>query len=269
MLHPCFPEGKTKALTLSYDDGQIHDKRLVQILNQNNIKATFHLNSGLFGTKTENDEYLKAEEIVDLYAGHEVSCHGVWHQYFTHLNTTQLTAEVWENRRALERLASYPVCGMSYPFGDYSDDAISILRSLGIEYARTVESTGDFKLPVDFLRWNPTCHQSKASELVDKFLNRPHYAQMSLFYIWGHSFEFARENNWDMIEELCVKLAGKKDVWYATNIDIKRYTCALRNAVMDADGTMIENLSHLTLYYRGDHGLIELAPGKTISLLQE
>lgn len=27
----CFPEGKTKALTMSYDDGKLADRRLVEI----------------------------------------------------------------------------------------------------------------------------------------------------------------------------------------------------------------------------------------------
>lgn len=29
-----FPEGKRQALTFSYDDAQIHDRRLVDIFNQ-------------------------------------------------------------------------------------------------------------------------------------------------------------------------------------------------------------------------------------------
>ena len=42
-----FPEGKTKALTMSYDDGQIFDRRLISIFNKYGIKGTFHLNSGI------------------------------------------------------------------------------------------------------------------------------------------------------------------------------------------------------------------------------
>ena len=44
-----FPGGKTKAFTMSYDDGTIHDRRFVRILNDCGIKATFNLNSGFFG----------------------------------------------------------------------------------------------------------------------------------------------------------------------------------------------------------------------------
>ena len=41
--------GKTKAITLSYDDGTLQDIRFVELLNKYNLKATFNLNSSLFG----------------------------------------------------------------------------------------------------------------------------------------------------------------------------------------------------------------------------
>ena len=35
-----FKDGKTKALTFSYDDGVMQDKRLVEILRKNGLKGT-------------------------------------------------------------------------------------------------------------------------------------------------------------------------------------------------------------------------------------
>ena len=52
---------------------------------------------------------------------------------------------------------------------------------------------------------------------------------MPLFYIWGHSFEFDRENTWDLIGQLAEKLADAKDIWYATNGQIEGYITALRS----------------------------------------
>ena len=48
-----FPEGKKKAFTASYDDGAIQDLRLIELFKKYKIKATFNLNSGLFG-KTQS-----------------------------------------------------------------------------------------------------------------------------------------------------------------------------------------------------------------------
>ena len=47
-INPRFPSGKAKALTLSYDDGVEQDIRLIQILNQHGLKATFNLNTGCY-----------------------------------------------------------------------------------------------------------------------------------------------------------------------------------------------------------------------------
>ena len=65
-IYCCFPGGKHKALTLSYDDGRLQDRRLVDIFNRNGIKGTFHLNIGLF----ERGDRILPEEITSLYSGH-------------------------------------------------------------------------------------------------------------------------------------------------------------------------------------------------------
>ena len=47
--------GKTKAITLSYDDGTLQDIKFVESLNKYNLKATFNLNSSLFGLPGKSD----------------------------------------------------------------------------------------------------------------------------------------------------------------------------------------------------------------------
>lgn len=44
-----YPGGVMKALTLSYDDGVVHDRRLVEICNRYGLRGTFNLNSGTLG----------------------------------------------------------------------------------------------------------------------------------------------------------------------------------------------------------------------------
>lgn len=40
-IRPCYPEGKTKAFTLSYDDGTVEDRRLVPIFNKTSSRQRF------------------------------------------------------------------------------------------------------------------------------------------------------------------------------------------------------------------------------------
>ena len=73
-----WPHGKAGALTSSWDDGTIHDRKLVSIFNRWGLKATWNLNSGMMGlTAAESGwkDYISASEVKDLYAGHEVACH--------------------------------------------------------------------------------------------------------------------------------------------------------------------------------------------------
>lgn len=68
-IYICFPEGKHKVLTMSYDDGKLEDRQLVELFNRYGIKGTFHLNSGL----VDQDIRIKPEEWNTLYQGHEIS----------------------------------------------------------------------------------------------------------------------------------------------------------------------------------------------------
>ena len=45
-VYCCFPGGKHKALTMSYDDGKLQDRRLVEIFNRYGIRGTFNLMAG-------------------------------------------------------------------------------------------------------------------------------------------------------------------------------------------------------------------------------
>ena len=256
-----WPEGKTKALTLSYDDGVSQDERLIGIFNRFGLKSSFHMNSGLFG-KCKNHPPFDIPKLRKLYAGHEISCHTVTHPTLTKIPETEVIREVFCDRMELEKLAGYPVVGMSYPVGDCDPRVIAILRAAGIACCRTVKATGNFAIPEDFLAWHPTCHHSQALEYADKFLNEYHV--MVLFMVWGHAFEFDEQNNWEMIEEFARTVSGRDDVWYATNIEICRYVAAVRALVGSADGTVFYNPSAVPVWGRsGLEAAVMIAPGET------
>jgi len=262
-----FPGGCQKALTFSYDDNQIFDRRLVDILNRNGLKGTFHINAGTLGITTDKDFFISADEISTLYEGHEVSCHGFTHPFFSHTTNQQIVSQIWEERKVLEAQAHYPVRGMSYPYGDFSQNIINYAKSAGIEYCRTVENTHEFNFPEDFMRWHPTCHHNEAPALADRFLEPVMFNRLNLFYIWGHSFEFDRENTWDMMEALCEKLGGHDDIWYATNIQIMDYIKAAQTLRASADGTTLYNTSAVTVWIADREGNISQIPaGACISI---
>lgn len=256
--------GKKKALTFSYDDGQIYDRKLIDIFNHYGMRGTFHLNSDQLG----KEGFVTQEEVATLYSGHEVACHGKKHCYLTQLTKEGLVNEVWEDRKALEALTGGLVTGMSYAFGEYFDQVVETLRCLGIHYSRTVCSTQGFGIPAEFLTWHPTCHHNEQIlEKGETFLNPPDYMKMPLFYVWGHSFEFHREQNWELIESFCEKMSQHDDIWYATNGEIEAYVSAMRSLQFSASGQMVYNPSSLSIWFEKDGKCIELKSGETLALV--
>ncbi len=219
-VYLCYPGGRHKALTMSYDDGTDHDRRLVQIFNQYGIRGTFHLNSGLLGQPGR----ISAEEVKALYQGHEVSAHTHSHPTIERCPREQIARELLDDRTSLESIMGYPVRGLSYPNGSHNSQIRELLPHLGFEYARVVPETKDFHLPEDFYQWKATCHHKHdLIRLGEEFIKLFKKQYLYLMYVWGHSYEFDREHNWELIEQFCQMVGNREDIWYATNIEIVDY----------------------------------------------
>lgn len=264
-----YPGFKTKALTLSYDDGTVHDRTMVEILNRFKIKATFNLNSGLM---QNNDMYIKPEEINELYTGHEVASHSFSHPHFENLLTGGAAHQIVTDRNQLENILQKPVQGFAYPYGyAESKDLHNVLESCGIRYARTTLSTHNFDLPNNPLLWNPTCHHSDGllNKIIEKFLipddiAHPWRIRLKLLYIWGHSYEF--DNRWQEFENICGMLSGHNEVWYATNSEIIDYLSAYKQLRCSVNGKYIYNPTDTTIYMVVNNKKLIIKSGQTIAL---
>ena len=225
--------GKLKAFTMSYDDGVFQDIRLIEILNRYGLKATFNLNSGLFGQQRilqvrgvpVNHNRLKAEDIRGVYAGHEVAAHTVTHAMLPECSQEEIVREVEADRLALSELTGYEVVGMAYANGgeNNNDTVAQVIRErTNIQYARTITCTGNFAIQKNLLRYNPTVFHLRMDEMFalgEQFLAmEPETPQ--LFYVWGHSYELDAENTWNRFEEFCRMMSGHPDVFYGTNREV-------------------------------------------------
>ncbi|MBR2365510.1 MAG: polysaccharide deacetylase family protein, partial [Lentisphaeria bacterium] len=210
-----YPDWNLKALSFSYDDGNIADRRLVEIFNKNGMKATFHIPSAWLKKKPENR--VTEKEILTLYANHEISGHGANHLSMGKIPLEKLEKELDEEIREWQRITGKKITGYAYPFGSYSKTVIEEMRKRNLLYARTVGRRGAvFTLPGDFMKWAAQAHHvNNIALLADKYLAyKPQ--KMSVLLVWGHSYEFPKANNWEVMEEFCKKMAGKKDIYYAT-----------------------------------------------------
>ncbi|NIK75267.1 peptidoglycan/xylan/chitin deacetylase (PgdA/CDA1 family) [Paenibacillus castaneae] len=258
----CFPEGKHKALTMSYDDGTTADKRLVSTFNRYGIKGTFHLNAGLLGTGNR----LTEKEAVELFAGHEISAHTLTHPTIARCPKEQIVHEVMEDRKQLEQLAGYTVRGMSYPNGSFNQAIKNMLPSLGIEYARVVQTTGGFGMPDDWHEWQATCHHNdRLIERAQTFIELHKTQYLYLMYVWGHSYEFDNDNNWELIEQFSELVSGQDNIWYATNIEIVDYMNAYSQLKFSAGLTFVYNPTAISVWLSVDGKMVEVKSGSQVA----
>lgn len=276
-----FPNGKQKAVTFSYDDCVKSDLRLADILEKHKMKCTFNVPNTFIG----DDGRMTAEELKDLHSrGHEIAVHCARHRAPGHQRAIEGIQDIMENRLELEKLLGCIVRGMAYPnsgirsleSGVSYDEIRGYLKDLDIAYSRTLGGDNDgFSVPVDWYAWMPTAHHDNPHifEYIDKFVNikiddSTYYGAKGakLFYIWGHTFEFDGKNNWDRMEEICDKIGGKEDTWYATNIEIYDYVNAYYSLIFSADGKIIYNPTLTDVWFECDNNMYCIKSGETIKI---
>ncbi len=282
-----FPEGRTRAATFSYDDGVSSDKRLAELFTAAGLKATFNLNSANIPRDSSVKSHMNVHDIKKyiIDAGHELAVHGKEHIAPAAVRPIDSIKEVLFGRLELEEIFDMTIRGMAYPDSGIRNEANGNsaeivkrqLSELGIAYARTLGGdNNDFKLPADFYAWMPSAHHNnpKIFEYIDEFLalevGKSYFARgySRLLYIWGHSYEFDRDKNWDRIEQIAEKLSGNPDIWYATNIEIHDYIKAYEALIISADGRRIYNPTLIKVWFSVDGVTYSVAPGENIRITQ-
>ncbi len=259
-IYTCFPGGKHKVLTMSYDDGREEDRRLVALFNKYGIKGTFHVNSGI----DWDEKRIPISEYKELYKGHEVSVHTATHPTIARCPMEEVVDQIVEDRKALEDAVGYPVRGMSYPNGSFSQEIIDVLPALGIRYARTVGSTDNFNMPENFLRWTATCHHNhNLQKLGEEFVALFKKQYLYMMYVWGHSYEFGLQDNWEVMENFCKLVGNRDDIWYATNIEIVDYMEAAKRLQFTAKLDKVYNPSFQSVWIAvNDNQIVEIKGGE-------
>ena len=194
---------------------------------------------------------------------------------------SRVVGDVLNCRLALEKEFGRIVRGMAYPdsgitkmFNGNEYSAIrDSLKSCGIVYSRTLGGDNNsFDLPTDWFAWMPTAHHTNpnlmtwAKEFVnfkdeDLYLTRRY---PRLFYLWGHSYEFPRDNNWELLEDFCQLVSNQDDIWYATNGEIYDYVTAYQSLITSADTNRIYNPTLKEIWFMADSVNYRIAPGEEI-----
>lgn len=268
-----YPDGKYKALIMSYDDGVIQDIQLIQLFNQYKIVGTFNLNSAYLGTTrgwaqeygdSVFQKYVPKDSLLIVYKNHEIAAHGALHKDFIHVSDTEILEEINTDISALTKLTNREIKSMAYPFGNTNEHIAKIVSTTQITNARTVNDTYKFDLPTNYLIWNPTCHDSKVLNYSNEYLELEKH-ELSLFYVWGHSWEFGDTKRWDNMVKFCKQIGDRNDIWYVGCGQLTDYLKAI-NKVEIHENQIINPAGNENVWIETSNGFKILKKGEKLKI---
>jgi peptidoglycan/xylan/chitin deacetylase (PgdA/CDA1 family) len=178
-----------------WDDGDVDDIQLVDILKKHAAKATFNLNPGGLKSKRRlahrfRGEYevyrLTLDEMPQVYAGFCIGGHTMTHPDLPDIDPDWALAELVETKRYIAKHFGQTACGMAYPCGQYDDSIKALVKQAGYLYARTTNNVARELNVEDPMALHSHCH-FLAADFWEKF--EAVKAVDGDFYFWGHTFE--------------------------------------------------------------------------------
>ncbi len=267
-----YPNGNHKALIMSYDDGLDDDIALAQLFDRYGIIGTFHLNSGLLDTRAIWNEgkpneilqtYLSKDTLVHVFKNHEIAVHGTYHKALVGLSDKEILEEINVDIENLTILSDRKISSMAYAFGSTNDHVAEVIGTTPLTNARTVKSSYNFDLPENYYLWSPTCHDSEALEYLEAYISLDS-PSLSLFYVWGHSWELRDTLRNQNILKFCNKIGDRDDIWYTGAGNFADYHASLK-ALEIGPQQIVNPEGNGVVYYREKRQLKSLYPGQKLT----
>ena len=151
-------------VSISFDAawGNEDTQQLIDILGQYNVKATF------FVVGDWVDKY--PESVKALHdAGHEVMNHSNTHAHYPQLSADEVVADLNACNDKIEAITGVRPTLVRLPYGDYDDNSINAVRSIGME---------PIQWDVDSLDWKDL----SASEITQRVTTRVTSGSICLFH---------------------------------------------------------------------------------------
>lgn len=269
-----YPGGKTKAFTMSFDDGRVNDRMLIEVFQEYDLKSTFYLNSGNFG---KGSTLLTESAAVELYknSGMEVASHTTNHKdlptVYKEQGNAGLKTEILDDIAKLESLFGNEIYGIAYPgappYEFNSPEVIQYLKDNGVGYARSLHGNNkNFEIPDNWYVWEPTC-QINSEELgtyTRKFVDKKVFGDPLLYYVWGHEYDVSTMQSGYMLGTFCEQISGQEDIWYATNGEVYSYIKDYEKIQISASNDTIKNPTNRSLWISCNRKSYEIKAGATV-----
>ena len=235
-----------KLITTSWDDGNIADLRLAELLDKYNLAGTFYIPAA-----NKEHSVMSEKDIVELSGGFEIGGHTINHVKVDKTSFRLFDAEIKGCYEWLTNLLGQPPISFCFPVGAYNKSAIDYTLSTGFKIIRTTELLNPWLDAYDpivpttlqvyphsaftyykhlikrlkykslklYIKSNNT---SDLIQLVDFYLNNPDLEE-GCFHLWGHSWEIEENNLWSKLEEIFKILSNISGVSYVNNGDLRNF----------------------------------------------
>ncbi|MEK7509186.1 MAG: polysaccharide deacetylase family protein [Patescibacteria group bacterium] len=233
-------------ITTSWDDGDVLDERVMQLLEKYGLKGTFYIPRDYWG------ERLSDERIRELSEKFEIGAHTLTHADLTKLSLEEAEREIRGSRKWLEEVTGKPVEIFCYPRGRYTPAVRELVTKARFRGARTTKqfslTVGDpfemettvhvYPLPVRFsagirrifgpIRERYPGYRSLGVSIFDmrsfesaaKASFDTALARGGIFHLWGHSWEIEKYGLWEAFERVCAYIGNRADCRYVTNAEL-------------------------------------------------
>ena len=175
-IYRVLTEEKKVALTFDVNRAEneyIYD--ILDVLNENNAKATFFIMGGWVNYSDENREKLmKINE-----GGHSIGNHSYIHPSFTKISHERMADEIKKTEDIVYAATGNEIKLFRFPSGDYNEDALEYVRSLGYECIQWDVDSIDYKESGAEVEFNRVIKNIKPGSIV-LFHNNAKYTPENL-----------------------------------------------------------------------------------------
>jgi peptidoglycan/xylan/chitin deacetylase (PgdA/CDA1 family) len=238
-------------VTTSWDDGDVLDMRVADMLDAHGMKGTFYI------AKDYRSARVSDADIRTLAQRHEVGAHTLTHPRLTELSRQEKEHEIVGSKVWLEEITGQSVDMFCYPGGKYDEETVDVVREAGYLGART--TTRNLSEPFDTFRSgvsltlyprpftrldylatgyrraiNPIARLLPAAlngeswqsqEALETFtlkLFEEARARNGVFHLYGHSWANTRYGLWPVLERILERISKQPDCEYLTNAEAIR-----------------------------------------------
>jgi len=157
----------TKPIVISFDDGWEDGYTVAYpILKKNGFIGTFFI----YTNPVDHKSYVTWAQLQEMAAaGMDIQAHTLTHPHLRDLAPDAALKEIAESKTILEKRLGKPIVALAYPFGEYNQAIIAMLKRAGYESAVTL-AAGYRQRPDELF----TLHRIRVSfaDSLDEFAGR-------------------------------------------------------------------------------------------------